>query len=196
MAFLRIRLCRCCIRLLLSCHLFAGNMKKVTDKEWREKAANLTKWREKRTSPPNLDLYRKIVSMVHVGKTVYDVGCGQKHLRKCLLNTNVYTGIDPFPLDATTYPGTAEDLAHPMMNNSCQTVFMLSALDNVKDLSKALYGLRNAASENIVILTGIGIPPDQNHTVQIDRADLVEVLGEPTQEVEMAPKLFLFEWTL
>ena len=177
--------------------------KSVTEHEWRKKAAGLAEWRKNRTSPPNLDLYMRIVRMVHVGDSVLDCGSGQCHLKQCLehewqdtskYQPKHYHAVDPFPLDDRIVKATAEDL-----NNWVQprhTIFMLSALDNVRDLKLALQGLKHVAIDNIVILTGIGIPPDKNHTVQIDRADLVSVLGEPFQEVEMLPKCWLLEWRL
>lgn len=170
-------------------------MKQVTEKEWREKAAGLAEWRKNKTSPPNLDLYRKIVSMVYVGSWVADIGCGQKHLYHCLPEHVGYIGYDPFPIAEHVSEFSAEQLLE-FNAKAFPSVFMLSALDNVKDLRKSLQGLKHFASENIVILTGIGIPPDENHTVQVDRDDLVSVLGEPTQEIEISPKVFLFEWIL
>lgn len=170
-------------------------MKKVTEQEWRDKAAGLAEWRKNRTSPPNLDLYKRIVSMVHVGKTVLDVGCGQCHLRQCVPYSVEYFGIDPFPVIESEYSakGRAENFTSGI-RIKYETVFMLSALDNVQDIKKSLEGLRFAATKNIVILTGIGIPPDKNHTHQIDREDLVSVLGEPSQEIEISKNVFLFEW--
>jgi hypothetical protein len=179
-------------------------MKSVSEQEWKAKAAGLAEWRKNRTSAPNLDLYRKIVSMVHVGDMVLDVGCGQCHLLKVLpehewqltskFQSKHYYGIDPFPVYDYIPNVEAEYLVNWIQPR--HTVFMLSALDNVKNLEESLKGLKHVALENIVILTGIGIPPDINHTVQIDRKDLTDVLGEPFQEVEMLPKVWLFEWKL
>ncbi len=168
-------------------------MKVVSEEEWKRKAEGLAEWRKNRTSPPNLDLYKRIVSMVHVGKTVLDVGCGQCHLFQCLRRENIiYTPIDPFPIVSDVDQISAEDLRD--FSEGFDTVFMLSALDNVRDLKASLEGLKYVAEENIVILTSIGVKPDKNHTIQVDREDLVSVLGEPFQEVEMLPKVFLFEW--
>lgn len=170
--------------------------KEVTEQEWKQKASNLTEWRKNRTSAPNLDLYRKIVSMVHVGDSVLDCGCGQCHLFRCLPDEVKYTGIDPFPLYNTIEKIEAERLTIAGRHLKSDSVFMLSALDNVKSVEKALKGLKSVAKKNIVILTGIGIKPDQFHTHQIDRKDLTDVLGEPVLEVEMTPNVYLFEWKL
>lgn len=170
-------------------------MKKVTDKVWKQKAAGLAEWRKKRTTKPSLDVYKRIVDMVHVGESVADIGAGQCYLWECLPDhVEYYDPYDPFPLNKHIRKAAAEDLTIPELKGYYHTVFMLAALDNVKDVEQSLRGLRHIAIENIVILTGIGIVPDQYHTHQIDREDLVDVLGEPTQEIEIGPKLFLFEW--
>jgi ubiquinone/menaquinone biosynthesis C-methylase UbiE len=145
--------------------------------------------------------------MVHVGNDVLDCGAGQMHLWKCLPDHSMikidahgyksqlhYKAIDPFPIAPFVIEQSAEELR--FVKDRFDTVFMLSALDNVLSINQSLVGLKNVAKENIVILTGIGIPPDKNHTVQVDREDLVIVLGEPFQEVEMLPKVWLFEWKL
>lgn len=172
-------------------------MKSVSEQEWKEKAAGLAEWRKNRTSPPNLDLYKRIVSMVHVGNTVLDVGAGQCHLEKCLPDRHPqqrYYGIDPFPLSNKVGKVSSEELVNWV--GSWDSVFMLSALDNVRDLNLSLSGLKRVARQNIVILTGIGIPPNEQHTVQVDRKDLTNVLGEPAQEIEISKNVYLFEWIL
>lgn len=166
-------------------------MKSVSRSEWLKKAEGLAEWRKNRTSPPNLDLYKKIVSLVHIGDSVLDVGCGQCHLKKVLPDGVDYIGSDPFPIVEGVVECRAEDLIM-----SADTIFMLAALDNVQNVEDTLQSLRICAEENIVILTGIGIEPDKNHTHQIDRQDLVDVLGEPTLEVSISPRVYLFEWRL
>ena len=167
-------------------------MGKVSIEVWKEKADNLTKWREKRTTPPNLDLYKNIVEMVNVGRTVLDVGAGQCHLKECLPSGVDYIGIDPFPVNDEVLESTAEDLSN--FNAFFDTVFILSALDNVIDVKKSLEGIKRAARQNVVILTGIDIEPDIYHTHKITRKDLTDVLGEPKQEVEMLKDVYLFEF--
>jgi len=167
-------------------------MKEVSIEEWKDKAINLTKWRENRTTEPNLDLYKDIVNMVTVGETVADVGAGQCHLRKCLPENVRYTAFDPFPLTQDVNDFSAEELN--LINNRYDTVFMLSALDNVINVKESLEGLKTVSKGNIVILTGIGIKPDVYHTHQIDRKDLVDVLGEPVKEAELLKNVWLFEF--
>lgn len=170
------------------------SMKDVSDKDWKRVNNNLNKWRRNRKSPPDLDLYKKIVSMVHVGKSVLDVGCGPQILFNCLPDSVLYKGFDPFPLSDDVSPISAEQLND--LNVFFDTVFMLAALDNVKNIELSLKGLKHTAKESIVILTSIGITKDKYHTHSIEREDLVSVLGNPFQEVEMLPKVWLFEWRL
>ena len=167
-------------------------MGKVSIEVWKEKADNLTKWREKRTTPPNLDLYKNIVSRVSLGRTVLDVGAGQCHLKECLPSGVDYIGIDPFPLNDEVLEVTAEEMTD--FNAFFDTVFILSALDNVIDVKKSLEGIKRAARQNVVILTGIGINPDIYHTHKIERKDLTDVLGEPILEMEMLKNVWLFEF--
>jgi hypothetical protein len=169
-------------------------MNEVSDKDWKRVNDNLNKWRKNRKSPPNLDLYKKVVSMVHVGKSVLDVGGGPQILANCLPANTVYRGFDPFPLSADVASISPEQLNDS--NCSFDTVFMLSALDNVKDIELSLKGLKHTAIENIVILTILGVPKDKYHTHSVERQDLVSVSGKPLQEVEMQPKIWLFEWKL
>ena len=175
-------------------YIIFDTMKEVSDKDWKRANDNLNKWRKNRKSPPNLDLYKKIVSMVHVGKTVLDVGCGPQILINCLPGYISYRGIDPFPLSDDVAPISAEQLND--LDDFFDTVFMLAALDNVKNIELSLKGLKHAAKESIVILTSIGVPKDKYHTHTIEHEDLERVLGNPYQKVELLPKVWLFEWRL
>lgn len=167
-------------------------MKKVTKKKWREAATNLQNRRASGNSGSGANIYKNILSKVHVSDTVLDVGCGSCYLKTILPEHVKYTGIDPFPTTKEVRKLTAEELKD--LPPFAQTVFMMSALDNVQDLKEALEGLKKAATVNIIILTGIGIEPDHLHTVRVDREDLIEVFGEPHQEIYILPKVYLFEF--
>lgn len=169
-------------------------MKQVTEKEWREKAENFQARIAANPYPVNLDHYRNILSRVTVGKSLLDVGAGNCYVREVLPEGVHYFGIDPFPRNESVFPRTAEQLNDGI--NTMETVIMLAALDNTQSVELALKGLKRAATKNIVILTGIGIKVDHLHTHTIERKDLTDVLGEPTQEIEISPKVFLFEWML
>lgn len=173
---------------------YIWSMKEVSDNDWKKVNDNLNKWRKNKKRPTSLDLYNKIVSMIHVGKSALDVGCGQKVLLNCLPKDIRYKGVDPFPLSEDVAPISAEQLSD--LNDSYDTIFMLAALDNVKNIELSLKGLKHVAKENIVILTSIGVPKDKYHTHTIDREDLTSVLGQPFQEFEMYSGVWLYEWRL
>jgi hypothetical protein len=163
---------------------------KVTDKEWEEKAENFQERISKNPYKKDLTIYQRIVDMVKVGYFVLDVGCGEQYLKE-LLPMSIYTGIDPYPRNATTIKSKIEDVS---TDNIYDTVFCIAALDNVQDVSKALNIFKCISKKNVVILTGIGIEPDKLHTHKITREMLTNVLGQPTQEVRMYGQVYLFEW--
>ena len=173
-------------------------MKEVTENVWKEKAQNFQDRITKNPYPKNLDHYRKIVDLVTVGSSVLDVGCGDCHLAEVLpQSVQRIFNIDPFPRNEKSYKLSAEDLNYKIAKQY-DTVFCLAALDNVQNVEQALRGMLHQAKKNIVILTGIDVEsyPDALHTHRISRKDLTDVLGEPTQEIEISPKVFLFEWIL
>lgn len=165
---------------------------KVDKETWEQKAKNLQDRRDANPITPNFDLYKQICDIVHVGDSVADIGCGQGYLEKCLPKGVSYEGYDPFPVNDKHIKATAEDLVK--QKKRFKSVFMLAALYNVIDVKKALQGLNAIATDNIVILTGIGIEPNEYHTFRIDEHHMTEVLGEPTQKVELLPKVWLYEW--
>lgn len=173
-------------------------MKKVTPEEWQEKAANFQSRIATNPYPVNLDHYRKIVETVTVGESVLDCGCGDCHLSEVLpKSVQRIFNIDPFPRNDKAFKLSAEDLNYKIAKQY-DTVFCLAALDNVRDVEKSLKGMLHQAKKNIVILTGIDVPnyPDALHTHRISRKDLTDVLGEPAQEMEISPKVFLFEFKM
>lgn len=167
-------------------------MNKVTEEEWRFKADNFQKRIKERPYLVNLAWYKDIVSRVSIGSSVLDVGCGARYIETVLPPHVHYIGIDPYPRDTLTMAITAEGLNNKFWN--FDTVFALASLDNVQDLSLAIRGIYNVARQNIVIVTGIGIEPDHLHTVKVTRKDLTDVMGEPIQEIELTPNVYLFEF--
>lgn len=164
---------------------------KVTEMEWLEKAGNFQQRIKANPYAANLKWYYDISTQVHVGATVLDVGCGNRHLEK-VLNNVVYRGIDPFPRDEFTDRITAEELVEH--DGRYDTIFMMAALDNVMDLTLALEGLKHVAKKNIVIVTGIDIEPDSLHTIKVTREALVSVLGAPVLEKMLVKNVYLFEF--
>lgn len=173
-------------------------MKEVSEKEWREKAENFQARIAANPYPVNLDHYRSILSKVTVGKEVIDIGCGNCYVGDVLPFDVFYYPCDPFPRDVNNY--SIHNISAERLNiydgDKFDTVICLAALDNVQSVELALKGMLNVAKNNIVILTGIGVKVDHLHTHTIERKDLTDVLGEPTQEIEISPKVFLFEWRL
>ena len=159
--------------------------------DWEQVAENLAERRMSNPITPNLELYKKIVSIVGLGKTIADVGCGQQYLKQCLPDGHNYIGVDPFPIVPNTINCKAEDL-----DIKADTIFMLASLDNVESVKLTLLGLKNCANMNVIILTGIDIEPDKYHTHKITRDVLLKYMGKPTIEKEMLPNVFLFEWLL
>lgn len=166
-------------------------MKDVSEKEWREKAENFQARIATNPYPVNLDHYRNILSKVTVGESVLDVGAGNCYIGEVLPKEIAYHAIDPFPRKPEVIPMTAEQLGGAV---KFDTVICLAALDNVQNVPEALTGMKRSATKNIVILTGIGVKVDHLHTHTIERKDLTDVLGEPTQEIEISPKVWLMEW--
>jgi len=126
---------------------------------------------------------------------VLDVGCGSCYLKTILPKSVEYLGIDPFPVHDEILELTAEDILQVEIGQF-ETVCMFAALDNVHNLTEALTGLKYAATKNIVLLTGIGIEPDQYHTVRVDLEDITEVLGTPRIALELLPKVWLLEFEI
>lgn len=168
--------------------------KSVDFEEWERKAANFQRRIFENPYPINLDYYRELLSMVRVGKSVLDVGCGDRHIEAAMPDL-WYLGIDPYPRHKTTRKVIAEHLGRLEEFWKCaDTVICFASLDNCFWLENALWGLKKCAKQNIVILTGIGIEPDELHTLRIDHKDLVQVLGEPVFEREIKPNVWLFDF--
>lgn len=162
--------------------------------EWQQKAKNFQKRISDKQYPVNLEYYKQLLSMVRVGKTVLDVGCGDCHIKRAFPKLDYY-GIDPIPRpvsDINVMLFCAEELI--CFERVFDTTIAFASLDNCYNLQKALVGMKSVAKQNVIILTGIGIEPDELHTLRIDRKDLVEVLGEPVSEREIKPNVWLFDF--
>lgn len=170
-------------------------MTHVTEQEWLTKAENFQKRIKDNPYPENLQWYQDILARVQIGSSVLDVGCGMQYVRNCLPPDVEYLGIDPYIRVTPTLRMTAEELTEHAAD-SFDTVLAFASLDNCMDLSAALKGIRHVAKRNVVIVTGINIEPDHLHTVMVTRKDLTDVLGEPRQEIELTPNVFLFEFIL
>lgn len=100
---------------------------------------------------------------------VLDIGCGMKRLRDCLDAAGfngMYDGLDAFPCDDTTIAGKIEDF-EVLVEKEFDTIFAFAVLDNVDSLAAALAKINRLADRSIIILTGLGIPPDDCHTTEM-----------------------------
>lgn len=170
-------------------------MTHVTEKEWLTKAENFQARIKDNPYPVNLQWYQDILARVQIGSSVADIGCGMQYVAKCLPPGTEYYGFDPYIRVHPTNKVTAEELIN-LTDGEFDTVLAFASLDNCMDLTAALKGIRHVAKRNVVIVTGINVPVDDLHTVMVTRKDLTDVLGEPRQEIELAPNVFLFEFIL
>lgn len=168
---------------------------KVSQKEWQDKLKNLHT-REKGISSEKQIDYKILLKKVYIGGDVLDVGCGNCWLKKLLPASTLYTGLDAYVVSSLiqhTVPIEHAGLAE----NSYDTLFVFAALDGMKDLVKAISEMKRIAAKNIVILTGINIPPDQYHTVEITE-DFLDAQFEgwkKTVRVQVHEKIVFLEYT-
>jgi hypothetical protein len=128
-----------------------------------------------------------------VGNSILDVGCGGQHLRTCLPTDVEYIGIDAFPIDGTdTINMAVEDLEGIQVD----TVVAFAVLDNCRDFFQACDRMKDAARQNIIILTGMDIEVDEFHTFNLQREHFK--LGfhdwHCSIEEELSPKVWLLNY--
>jgi len=174
---------------------------KVSEKTWRERMGNLINRRANGYKLKNTDNkignYAAHISKVKVGKKVLDVGCGYKVIESLLPVDKIYTGIDPFP--APNVEGVIDMKIEEctFADREFDTVFAFAVLDGVQDFDKTMEQMQRVCNENIVLLTGVNIPPDQYHTFELTE-DLISLhLPEfkLTFREQLAPKVLLLEYT-
>jgi len=124
---------------------------------------------------PGIDNYaehcRKALDLGWLEKydSVLDVGCGKKALERALEVAGfkgAYFGVDAFPCDDKTLSYKIEEMP-VLVEKEFDVVFAFAVLDNVEDLAAALAKINRLADRSIIILTGVGIPPDACHTTEI-----------------------------
>jgi len=135
------------------------------------------------------------LSKVHIGKTLLDVGCGSMSIRAMLPEGVHYTGIDAFPYnDEVTYM----EIEYCTYPDTCfETLVCFAVLDGLHDLDKALFHMKRICKKNIVLLTGIGIEPDEFHTFKITEEYLSEQFKEwsVTYKEYLNDRVILIEYT-
>jgi ubiquinone/menaquinone biosynthesis C-methylase UbiE len=172
---------------------------KVDKETWKQKMGNLFSRRAKgdfsgpKSYNPVGD-YGRHLSRVKVGYKILDVGCGSQHLRVHLPNS-LYNGLDAFPVVQGTVQGEIETIG--FKDGEFDTVFAFAVLDGCHDLKAALENMKRITNGNIVILTGVDIPPDACHTVEVRESDIDSILSgmKKTYREVLAPKVLLLEYT-
>jgi ubiquinone/menaquinone biosynthesis C-methylase UbiE len=148
---------------------------KVDESVWIEKMTNLNERRKReviRNVIAEVDNYCAHVNSTFIGKKVLDVGCGLMIIKNCLPSDVEYVGIDPFPIKDGSIEMAIEDCT--FKDKEFETVYCFAMLDNVRDLKQAIEHIKRICSKNVVILTGINIPPDKYHTIELN----IEMLDE------------------
>lgn len=162
---------------------------------WQNKMNNLH-YRPQGISSEHQINYPELLKKVFIGKTVLDVGCGDCWLQKLLPAGVSYAGLDAFPKSEDVFLGRIEDCEFE--DNSFETLFVFAALDGMQDLDKAFANMKRICSKNIVILTGINIPPDHLHTFEITldyiRSQFRHELEE-TYFQKLHPRIVFIEYT-
>jgi len=176
-------------------------MLKVTEEKWREAMKNLNDRRKDvghtndnyRTASPVAD-YKAHLDRCFVGETVMDVGCGGQYLKRCLPEHCTYFGMDAFPIVANTIE-LAIDSPDFKAPGIYSTVCCFATLDGVRDFNLACQNMQSMAAVNIIILTGIGIDPDQYHTHRLELSDFDQAFeGWDFQRIQLSPVHYLMEY--
>ena len=170
---------------------------KVSQDVWLERMNNLIERRKVgaiTSQFKHVDDYGQHISKVHMGDMVLDVGCGSMVIKKHLPAHVSYTGIDPFPVNEQVIKMDIEECNFP--DNLFQTVYAFAMLDNVYDLAKAIEQMKRVCSKNILILTGVNIPVDKYHTIEITENGLTELMKPflVGYKEYLHPKIMLIEF--
>lgn len=151
----------------------------VSKDHWQEKLNNLNKRRLKeviKSNYPQVDDYNSHIHKCHIGSSALDVGCGLQIIKQHLPPHVAYTGIDPSMMVDGTINMTIEDCNFP--DESFDTVYCFATLDGVQDLELTARHMKRVCKDNIVLLTGIDINPDQFHTFNITLEVLDKLFGD------------------
>lgn len=170
---------------------------KVTKNVWLERMNNLIE-RRKAGAITNqfkaVDDYGGHIRKGYIGKTVLDVGCGSMTIKTHLPEGTQYVGIDPFPMTDDVIKMDIEECI--FTDESFETVYAFAMLDNVYDLEKAIGHIRRVASKNVMFLTGVNIPVDKYHTIEITEEQITSLMRPFTVNFKeyLHPKILLIEY--
>jgi len=131
------------------------------------------------------------------GKSIIDCGCGRQFLKTQIEGQTHYIGVDAFPAEGyeeTTLPIAVE--SDEFLELSADTVCAFAVLDNCLDFDKFIANMKKVARKNIIILTGIGIDPDEKHTFRLEMHDFDSRFTDwkCTHREEIVPKVFLLNY--
>lgn len=129
-----------------------------------------------------------------VGESVLDVGCGAQYLKHQLPRRVEYIGIDAFPISNEIEKIAIED--DEALKFSVDTVCAFAVLDNCMNFHKAVLNMKKIAKKNIIILTGIGIDPDEYHTLKLELEDFDEAFNDwkSIHRELISPKVYLLSY--
>lgn len=173
----------------------------VSEETWNEKMNNLIQRRElgTRGTSANADKVRNYIShlsKVFVGKSILDVGCGDCAIKKLLPESTEYYGLDAFPVNDKIFGGAIEDEQSKDFF-SVETIIAFAVMDGVRDFNKAIENMKSIATKNIIFLTGVNIPPDKYHTLELKLSDFDYRFSDwnKTFAEEIIPNVWLLEYT-
>lgn len=180
-------------------------MRLETTPEKHEAAINALKerrknepWKEDNRKLDNtIRDYRTHLNKCGIGTSIIDVGCGRQYLKECLPPYIKYIGVDAFPADGyedVTYKMKAEEQIFTMF--VADTVVAFAVLDNCQNFHQAIKNMKLVANRNIIILTGIGIEPDEYHTMRLELSDFDDAFSDwpCTYKEEVSPKVWLLNF--
>lgn len=170
---------------------------KVSKEVWSDRMNNLNERRKMeviKNAIAGVDDYCSHVNSVYIGKRVLDVGCGSMIIKDCLPKDVEYIGIDPFPAHSHVIKMEMENCLYK--DGYFETVYCFAMLDNVHDLKKTIDQIKRVCTKNVLILTGINIPPDKYHTIELSRGLLDELFYPFTPNLvrQFHEKVILIEY--
>lgn len=174
---------------------------KVAERTWKRSMRNLMERRRSGSSSSSAASQSKTadygshIRKANIGKSVLDIGCGSMAIKKFLPQGTKYIGIDAFPVSDEVLKMRAEDLRFE--DQSFDTVLAFAVLDGLQDLLEALGEMKRVCSGNLLILTGIGIEPDQYHTLMISEELLNSIFSgwRISLKEYLEPKVLLIEYS-
>lgn len=144
---------------------------KTSRSKWKAAMAALISRRAERSATNTHPAVNKVsdcrshLSKVHIGKTLVDVGCGSMSIKSMLPPGTEYIGIDAFPYNDQVMHMEIEHCT--FKDNEFETLICFAVLDGLHNLDRSLFHMKRICSNNIVLLTGINIEPDEFHTFMI-----------------------------